>query len=150
MELQMVVFNLADETFGVPIEQVREIIRFTSVTAMPKAPASVLGVINLRGRVIPVFNLRERFGFGRAEVDSATRIIVSEVGDQTTGFVVDSVTEVLRLDDSSIEPPPASAAGVQGSFIRGIGKVGDRLVILLDLDKVFDRENLSLDALETA
>lgn len=138
MELQLVVFKLADEDFGVPIEQVREIIRLVQITHVPKAPSSVLGVINLRGRVIPVISLRDRFGLKKDGTDESTRIIVSDVGSQNVGFVVDAVTEVLRLDESSVEPAPDRAAGVDSAFIKGIGKVEDRLIIVLDLEKVFD------------
>lgn len=138
MELQLVVFSLAEEAFGVPVDQVREIIRFTEITKIPKAPPSVLGVLNLRGHIIPVISLRERFGFVPLEVDSATRIVVAEVQGQTVGFVVDTVAEVLRMDDSTIEPAPVTDASVNSSFIKGLGKIEDRIIILLDLGKVFD------------
>jgi purine-binding chemotaxis protein CheW len=138
MELQLVVFTLAGEAFGVPIGQVKEIVRFVPVTAVPKSPPSVLGVLNLRGKVVPVVNLRERFGLPGAQTDDATRIIVSDVAEQTLGFVVDGVSEVLRLSDGDIEPTPEAAAGVDASFIRGIGKVDERLIIVLELEKVFD------------
>lgn len=138
MEMQLVVFSLAGEDFGVPIAQVREINRLVPITAVPKAPPSVLGIINLRGHVIPVLSLRERFGFARSESDEATRIVVSDIGEGTVGFVVDAVTEVLRMDDSAVEPAPESVAGVDAAFIKGIGKVDERLIIVLDLEKVFD------------
>ncbi|MDI6871949.1 MAG: chemotaxis protein CheW [Bacillota bacterium] len=138
MELQLVVFSLEQETFGVAIEQVREINRFTNITKVPKGPEGLLGVINLRGHVIPVVSLRERFGFPPREADNATRIVVSDVGGQTAGFVVDSVTEVLRLAMDSIEPAPRHASVVDSDFITGIGKVGERLVIVLDLERVLD------------
>ncbi|MGE5623879.1 MAG: chemotaxis protein CheW [Methanocella sp.] len=138
MEIQLVVFGLAGEDFGVPIAQVREINRLVPITALPKSPPSVLGIINLRGKVIPVISLRDRFGFPKAADDEATRIVVSDVAGQTVGFVVDAVTEVLRLEDAAIEPAPESAASVDSTFIEGIGKVEDRLVIVLDLAKVFD------------
>ncbi len=137
MELQLVVFTLAGEDFGVPIDRVREINRMVRVTTVPQAPASVLGVINLRDKVVPVISLRERFGFERGEDGDSTRIVVSEVAGQTAGFVVDGVTEVLRLDERAIEPPPQTTVGVDSAFIRGIGKIGDRLIIILDLEKVF-------------
>lgn len=138
MELQLVVFKLDSEDFGAPIEQIREINRLVPITSVPKAPLSVLGVINLRGKVIPVISLRERFGFRKVTPDGYTRIVVSDVGGQTVGFVVDAVTEVLNLDDGAIEPAPESAAGVDSAFLRGIGKVGNRLILLLDLEQVFD------------
>lgn len=142
MELQLVVFKLAGEDFGVPIGQVREINRLVQITAVPQAPPSVLGVINLRGRVIPVISLRERFGFDRGQNNDATRIVVSDVAGETVGFVVDAVTEVLRLNEEAIEPAPQTTAGVDSAFIRGIGKVDDRLIIILDLERVFDFSSL--------
>jgi purine-binding chemotaxis protein CheW len=138
MELQLVVFSLAEESFGVPIDQVREIIRFTSVTSMPKAPDGVLGVINLRGKVIPVVSLRERFGFAQKDPDETTRIVVSDVGGQTVGFVVDAVNEVLRISDADDEPAPTTTSTAVASLIKGIGKVNGRLIILLDSERVFD------------
>lgn len=137
MELQLVVFSLGKEEYGVPIDQVREINRFAEITQVPKAPTSVLGVINLRGHVIPVISLRQRFGFPEKPADAASRIVVSDVAGQTAGFVVDSVTEVLRLSDGSIEPAPQTTNTVDSAFIQGIGKLEDRMVIVLDLEQVF-------------
>ncbi|MGE5509048.1 MAG: chemotaxis protein CheW [Chitinophagales bacterium] len=142
MELQLVVFTLAGEDFGVPIEQVREINRLVQIMAIPQAPRSVLGVINLRGKIIPVISLRERFGFDRGQNSEATRIVVSDVAGQTAGFVVDAVTEVLRLDERAMEAAPQTTVGVDSAFIRGIGKVDDRLIIILDLERVFDFSSL--------
>lgn len=136
MELQLVVFALAGEAFGVPIDQVKEIVRFVPATAVPMAPPGVLGVINLRGKVIPVVDLRERFHFPPTAVSDATRIIVGDLADQVLGFVVDEVTEVLSISETEIEPAPASTSGVDAAFIRGIGKVAGRLVIVLDLATV--------------
>lgn len=142
MELQLVVFTLEKQDFGVPIDQVREIIRYSQVTSMPKAPESVLGVINLRSKVIPVISLRERFDLAKRDLDDATRIVVSDVAGQTVGFVVDEVTEVLRIAEESVEPAPATTSSVDSAFIRGIGKIDDRLIILLDLERVFDYSTL--------
>jgi purine-binding chemotaxis protein CheW len=138
-----VIFKLGSEDFGARIEQIREINRMVPITHVPKAPRSVLGIVNLRGKVIPVLSLRERFGFKRVAEDGYTRIVVSEVAGQTIGFVVDAVTEVLGMDDSTIEPPPEGAAGVDSAFIKGIGKVEERLIIVLDLERVFDLRSLS-------
>ncbi|MDI6871737.1 MAG: chemotaxis protein CheW [Bacillota bacterium] len=138
MEIQLVVFNLAGEDFGVPIAQVREIIRLVPITAIPKAPPSVLGIINLRGKIIPVISLRQRFGFPKETNDDATRIVVSELKGEIAGFVVDAVTEVLRLDEAAIDLPPESASGVDAAFIKGVAKIDERLVIVLDLEKVLD------------
>ncbi len=138
LELYLVVFRLNDEEFGVPVDQVREIDRLTHITALPKAPPGVLGVINLRGRVIPVVSLRERFGFPGAGTTEVSRIVVSDVDGQFVGFVADAVTEVLQLDGSSIEPLPETSPAVYSPFIDGLGRVGERTIILLDLAKVFD------------
>lgn len=138
MELFLVVFTLNHEDFAVPIEQVREINRLVQITPLPKAPQSILGLINLRGRVIPVVSLRERFGLPRGETNDASRIVVGEVGGQTVGFLVDAVTEVMRLDGSCIEPSPQAVSGIDSTFIKGLGKMDDRIIILLDLTKVFD------------
>lgn len=146
MELQLVVFTLEKQDFGVPIDQVREIIRYSQVTSMPKAPESVLGVINLRSKVIPVISLRERFDLAKRDLDDATRIVVSDVAGQTVGFVVDEVTEVLRISEESVEPAPATTSSVDSAFIRGIGKIDDRLIILLDLERVFDFSTLPATA----
>lgn len=135
VEVQLVVCRLAGGDYGVPIEQVKEINRYVEVTRIPKAPASVLGVINLRGQVIPVVSLRERFGFPPEQIDAATRIIVSDV---RVGFVVDGVTEVLRLDSGTIVPPPETTKGMDSVFIKGIAKLGERLIIVLDLEKIID------------
>ncbi|MGE5552717.1 MAG: chemotaxis protein CheW [Betaproteobacteria bacterium] len=143
METQLVVFRLANEDFGVPIGQVKEINRLVPITSIPKAPPAVLGVINLRGRIIPVFSLRQRLGFDRGETDDATRIVVAEVGSETIGFVVDAVTEVLRLEDTAIEPAPEGSGEIDSTFIRGIGKVDGRLIIVLDVEKVFGSAELS-------
>lgn len=143
MERQLVVFKLADEEYGAPIEQVREIIRFVSITAVPKAPESVLGVISLRGRVIPVVSLRKRFGFSIVEPNEATRVVVSDVDGQTVGFVVDSVSEVLRLDEGNIEPPPEGGFQADSQFIKGIGKTGNRLIILLELARIMNLANIT-------
>lgn len=140
LESQLVIFTLASEDFGVPIDQVKEIIRHTAITSIPKAPAAVLGIINLRDRVIPVVSLRERFDFPSQAVDNDTRIVVSDVGGQTVGFVVDAVTEVLRISDDTVQPPPGNTAGVDSRFISGIGRIEDRLIIVLDLAQVTAQE----------
>lgn len=136
MERQLVVFNLADAHYGVPIEQVQEIIRFTKVTGIPKAPKSMLGVINLRNRVIPVLNLRDRFGFPAKKADHASRIIVSNVQGSTVGLFVDSVTEVISIDEAAVEPAPPAAADWDAQFVEGICKVDGQLILALDLAAV--------------
>ncbi len=133
--LQLVTFKLGDEEYGIDILKVQEINRMTEITAMPKSPFSVEGVINLRGKVIPVVNLRKKFGLGMKELDSQSRIIVVDTGS-TVGLIVDSVSEVLRISSDTIEPPPPITGGTGSEYIMGIGKLEDRLIILLDIDKL--------------
>jgi purine-binding chemotaxis protein CheW len=137
-EEQVVVFDLAGESYGIDIGHVQEIIRLPAITTVPRAPACVEGVVNLRGRVIPVINLRARFGLPEGERGRAARIVVLEAGGQTVGALVDAVSEVLRIPRDAIEPPGATLQGPETAHLRGIAKLGDRLVILLDLDKVID------------
>lgn len=140
---QLVTFSLGTEEFGVDIMRVQEIIRIPPITRVPKAPSYVEGVINLRGIVIPVVNLRVRFGMPTAEETDLSRIVVLQVDGKVFGVRVDGVTEVLRLDSEAIEPPPPVALGMDAAFIRGVGKVGERLLILLNLDQIMggDREH---------
>lgn len=134
--LQLVSFNIGDEEFGVDILKVQEINRTLEVTRVPNAPEYVDGVINLRGKVIPVIDLRRRFGMPRKEHDKNTRIIVVELSGKVVGFVVDAVREVLRIPKSVTEPPPSIVTGVEADYITAVGKLEDRLLTLLDLDKV--------------
>jgi purine-binding chemotaxis protein CheW len=139
-ERQLVVFQLGAELYGVDIARVHEIIRLQSITRVPRAPSFVEGVINLRGKVIPVVDLRRRFGLPLAEHTRATRTVVVEIGDQVVGIIVDSVSEVLRVSTSTIEPPSPVVAGIDSEYLQGIAKLPERLVILLDLDRVLARE----------
>ncbi len=141
MESQVVVFNLADEHYGVEIASVDGIIKMQPITIVPRAPHFVEGVTNLRGEVLPVIDLRKRFGMFKQEaVTGDTRIVVVELGGQKVGMVVDAVSQVLRIADSAIEPPSPIVTGLDTAFIRGIAKVDERLVILLDLTKVLSTE----------
>jgi len=134
--LQLVSFKIGDEEFGVDILKVQEINRMLQVTHVPNAPAYVEGVINLRGKVIPVVDLRQRLGLERKEKDKHTRIIVMELSGKVVGFVVDAVSEVLRIPRSVTEPPPQVAGGMNADYITAVGKLEDRLLTLLDLEKV--------------
>ncbi len=142
--LQLVSFNIGDEEFGVDILQVQEINRMLEVTRVPNAPEYVDGVINLRGKVIPIIDLRRRFGMERKPHDKNTRIVVVELSKQVVGFVVDAVQEVLRIPKSVTEPPPSIAGGVHEEYITAVGKLEDRLLILLDLQKVLGLETLAV------
>jgi purine-binding chemotaxis protein CheW len=139
--LQLVSFNIGEEEFGVDILLVQEINRMLEVTHMPNSPECVDGVINLRGKVIPIIDLRGRFGMERREHDRNTRIIVVELGGKTFGFVVDAVREVLRIPRSVTEPPPPLVSGARQDFIKGVGKLDDRLLILLDVERILNAKN---------
>ena len=140
--LQLVTFSTGDEEFGVDILRVQEIIRTMAITKVPKAPEFVEGVINLRGKVIPIIDLRRRFGLQPKTHDKHTRIIVIEINTMIVGFVVDSVSEVLRIPASTVEPPPPVVAGLESEYISGVGKLEDRLLILLDLDRLLSRADI--------
>jgi len=138
--LQLVSFNIGGEEFGVDILKVQEINRMLEVTRVPNAPEYVDGVINLRGKVIPIIDLRRRFQMERKEPDKNTRIVVVELQGKVVGFVVDAVREVLRIPKSVTEPPPPIVAGVNAEYITAVGKLEDRILILLDLEKVLSTE----------
>ncbi|MGI9862435.1 chemotaxis protein CheW [Moorella naiadis] len=135
-EVQLVVFQLAGETYGVEINHVQEIIRLQAITEIPRTPAFVEGVINLRGRIIPILDMHKRFHLPAAEATNNTRIMVVELGEMTVGMIVDSVSEVLRLPADSIEPPPPMISGIDVAYLKGVGKWNDKLIILLALDRV--------------
>ena len=140
--LQLVTFSIDEEEFGVNILKVQEIIRIMEITRVPRSPEFVEGVINLRGRVIPIVDLRRRFGLAAIAHDQDTRIIVIELNSLVVGFIVDAVSEVLRIPADTVEPTPPVAAGVDSEYISGVGKLQDRLLILLDLDKLLTAEDL--------
>lgn len=135
-EMQLVVFDLASEFYGVDIAAVREIIRMQSITPVPGAPPFVEGIINLRGQVIPVLDLRKRLGLTVGEQTDDSRIVWVTINNHDVGVIVDAVTEVLRINVSSIEPPSAMVSGVDADYIKGIAKLPSRLIILVDLNKV--------------
>lgn len=135
-EDQMVVFQLAEQTYGISIDVVFEIIRMAAITKVPRTPHFVEGVINLRGKIIPVIDLCKRFNLPLSEQTVATRIIIVDVGGNTIGMIVDGVSEVLRIPLDSIEPPPSMVHGVDAAYLRGVAILDSRLVILLNLEKV--------------
>ena len=145
-ERQLVVFDLADEAYGVNIGTVREIIRMQEITQVPRTPDYVEGVINLRGKVIPVIDMRKRFGFPVAEHTKDTRIVVIDIGGADIGATVDAVTEVLRLGADSIEPPSAVITTNDSDYLLGIAKLESRLIILLDLQKALSVDSMSSSA----
>ena len=142
-DMQLVVFDLDSEEYGVEIRQVREIIKMEEISKIPRAPDYIEGVINLRGQVTTVISLRKKFGLAEKEVDQYTRIIVAEVDGLTLGITVDAVNEVLKLPTKDIEATPAIVANdVDTKYIRGVGKLDERLLILLDIHKIMNDDEL--------
>ncbi len=134
-ERQLVIFDLAAESYGVDINAVQGIIRMQTITRVPRTPEFVEGVINLRGEVIPVVDLRKRFGLTATEETKDSRIVVVYIGGQQVGMVVDAVTEVLRIAADSIEPPSSVITSADSAYLMGIAKLEDRLITLLDLEQ---------------
>lgn len=140
MENQLVVFNLSNEDYGVDIAAVDGIVKMQQVTSVPHAPGFVEGITNLRGKVLPVIDLRKRFGLPVGETTKDTRIVNVDIGGTKVGMVVDAVSEVLRVAEEDIEPPSPIVTTLDSAFITGIAKVDERLIILLDLVKVLSTE----------
>ncbi len=143
MIYQLVVFELASEHYGVDIAAVEGIIKMQNITRMPQSPEFVEGVTNLRGSILPVIDLRKRFGLPYQAPTKDTRIVTVDMEGIKIGMVVDAVSEVLRVSEDAIEPPPPMVTAVDTSFIRGIAKMNDRLVILLDLGRVLTLQERS-------
>ncbi len=134
--VQVATFRLGSEEYGVDISQIQEIIRMVEITRVPRTPEFVEGVINLRGQLIPIIDLRKRFGMDRVEPTKNSRIIVSDIGTKRIGMIVDSASEVLTIPLDSIEQAPEIVAGLDADYLQGVGKMGERLIILLDLTMV--------------
>jgi purine-binding chemotaxis protein CheW len=148
MEQQLVIFELSNEFYGVEIGTVEGIIKMQPITAVPHAPPFVEGVTNLRGAVLPVMDLRKRFGQPPQAATKDSRIVVAVMGALKVGMIVDGVSEVLRVADDAIEPPSPLVTTVETTFIKGIAKVADRLIILLELSQVLSApEQAQLPAL---
>jgi len=141
--LQLVSFKIGNEEFGVDILNVQEINRMTQITKVPNSPDFVEGVINLRGKIIPVIDLRLRIGVAKKDADKNTRIVVVEIQEKIIGFIVDAVKEVLRIPANITEAPPELVNGIDSDFIKAVGKLDDRLLILLDLERVISKEFIS-------
>ena len=144
-EMQLVTFRIGDEEFGVDILAVQEIIRMLQITMVPRAPFFIEGVINLRGKVIPVINMRTRFNKPSLEHNADTRIVVMELGQKIVGFLVDAVSEVLRIPTNTVEAAPPVVAGIGSEYIKGVGKLDDRLLILLDLEHLLGEVDINND-----
>lgn len=146
---QLVCFRLGHEEFGVDILKVREILRLQKIARVPQTDAAVAGIINLRGNVIPVVDLRLKLNLGEMEKDDKNRIIVFSISDKFIGMIVDRVERVIRLRSDQIEPPPEIGAGQIEKYITGVGKLEKSLVILLNIDKILtEKEILQIDDLK--
>ena len=139
-EKQMVLFELGTETYGLDIAAVDGIIRMQPITKVPKAPFYVEGVINLRGRVIPVIDIGKKFGFEKTEETKNNRIVVINIKDTTLGIIVDAVTEVIRVPIESIDPVSDIVTSGQSDYLLGIAKLPDKMIILLALDKLLSKD----------
>ena len=147
---QLISFAISDEDYGVDIQTVKEVIRHREITRLPKAPAFVKGVINLRGDIIPIIDLRERFGMEQQEYTNMTRVIVVEVEGRSVGMVVDSVSHVIRIEEGQIEPPPPCVGKKSEEYIRGVGKVDEKLIVLLHITRILTaEEKVEIDKLVT-
>ncbi|MCX7976758.1 MAG: chemotaxis protein CheW [Bellilinea sp.] len=149
MEHQLVVFELENEKYGVDIASVEGIIKMQEITRLPHAPEFIEGITNLRGTIVPVVDLRTRFGLPRKEPTRDTRIVIATMDSSKVGIIVDAVTQVIRVPDDKIEPPPQMSVTINSAFIKNIAKLESELVILLDLGKVLsteERESLAVMA----
>ncbi len=139
-DLKVIVFQLKDEEYGIPVQQVQSIERMQHVTRVPKVSKFVKGVMNLRGVVTPIIDLRKRFGIEDVNYSDSTRIIIVSVKDMEVGLIVDAANDVIDIPDGAIEPPPEVVGAIEVEYLRGVAKLENRLLILLNLDKVLNGE----------
>jgi purine-binding chemotaxis protein CheW len=144
MELQLVIFKLGNESFGVEIATVESIIKMQTITRLPQAPGFVEGIINLRGKILPVVDLRKRLGIDLTEITKDSRMVVVALAGTTVAMIVDQVNEVLRINDEIVEVPPSISQSVDSRFIEGIAKINQELVILLNLSKILNTSETSV------
>ncbi len=134
--IQLISFIVGDEEYGLEILRVKEVIRIREITRLPRAPSFVKGIINLRGDVIPIIDLRDKFGLERQDYTAMTRVIVVDVDSRLVGMVVDAASQVVRIPADQVEPPPPVAGESSVEFIRGVGRLDERLIILLNIDRI--------------
>lgn len=139
---QIVSFTVGKEEYGVHIEDVQEIVRMPSITRLPQTESFIKGVINLRGNVIPVIDMRERFGMEKTEYTGTTRVIVVKMEEKLVGMIVDTVSQVLELSQDDVSDPPEIIHGLSREYIEGIGRVNDAMIILLRIQKVLTAEEI--------
>ncbi|QHS22267.1 chemotaxis protein CheW [Virgibacillus sp. MSP4-1] len=140
---KVIVFQIKNEEYGAPVDAVGSIERMVEVTRVPGTPPFVKGVINLRGVVTPIIDLRERFGIEPAEYDDRTRIIIVSLEDKEVGMIVDTANDVIDVSADAIEPPPEVIGSVDVDYIRGVAKLDNRLLILLNIEKVLSEEEIT-------
>ncbi len=141
--IQLVGFRLDNEDYAIAITKIQEIILIKPITRIPQVPDFIEGLINLRGSVIPIVNLRKRFGLPPRDLDDETRIIVVNVHDKTVGCIVDAVTQVMRINRDQVQPPPLGVLAVNHQYLAGLAKLDDRLMIILEIEKLFEAEELA-------
>ncbi|HUC90951.1 MAG TPA: chemotaxis protein CheW [Paenibacillus sp.] len=142
-ELKVIVFALGNEQYGIEVDRVRTIERMLPITRVPKTPAFIKGVINLRGVVIPVLDLRGRFGLEQTEATENSRIIIVAANDLEVGFIVDSANDVIDIDSDAIDTPPEVVGGIKAKYLRGVAKLGEqRLLIMLNLAEVLNKDEI--------
>ncbi|OGS17134.1 MAG: chemotaxis protein CheW [Elusimicrobia bacterium RIFOXYA2_FULL_50_26] len=147
--VQLVVAELSREEYGIPITQVQEIIKIPEITRIPNMPEFIEGVINLRGKIIPIIDLRKRFKLTQKQKDEEARIVITTIGGQPVGLVADSVSEVIRLSAEAIDPVPSVISHINSEYLSGVGKLDKRIIILLNMEKVLnDLEKNSLRRIE--
>ncbi|QEH31783.1 Chemotaxis protein CheW [Aquisphaera giovannonii] len=144
--IQLVGFRLDEEDYAIAITKIQEIILMKPITRLPEVPGFIEGLINLRGSVIPIVNLRKRFGLPARDIDDETRTIVVNVHDKTVGVVVDAVTQVMRINRDQVQPPPLGVLAVSQRYLAGLAKLDDRLLIILDIEKLFEADELAAAA----
>ncbi|OEG00422.1 chemotaxis protein CheW [Vulcanibacillus modesticaldus] len=141
-ELKIIVFRIKNEEYGVDVKQVKSIERMEHITRVPNTPPFVKGVINLRGVVVPIIDLRKRLGIDQQEYNDSTRIIIVNVDEMEVGLIVDEANDVIDIPISSIEPPPKVVGGVESVYLRGVAKISERLLVLLNLDQVLNPDEI--------
>jgi purine-binding chemotaxis protein CheW len=139
---KVIIFRLKDELYGVPVEQVVSIERWESVTRVPNAPSFIKGIINLRGEILPVIDLQQRFGLGVSEQTEESRLVIAQIEEIKLGLIVDEAKDVIDLDSDSVDPSPETASGKTGTYIFGVAKQEDHLLILLNMEKVLRDDHL--------
>lgn len=150
-QVQLVTFRLGADEFGLDVFSVHEILRYSAPTPVPKAPGFVEGVVDVRGTLVPVVDMRRRFELPEAPVNDETRTVLVQYGDERLGLVVDAVTEVMRVPETAVSEPPAYIRGLAAEFVRGIVRLEGRLVVLIDIERILSsQERIALEQAELA